>query len=134
MKLTSGALNLNGIAVVGVYGTSNAIIDINAMINISQESYGMVLIGESDLTNRDVSTLGDKGVLLYSDGNVNVKNEYGANINVAGSNSIGFYMKNGGTLVNKAEIIGNSGIGNIGIYNKSGNIDNSGNIKIGNSL
>ena len=134
VKLTSGTLNLNGIAAVGVYGTNNAIIDINAKINVSQESYGMVLIGESDLTNRDVSTLADKGVLLYSDGNVNVKNEYGANINVAGSNSIGFYMKNGGTLVNKAEIIGNSGIGNIGIYNKSGNIDNSGNIKIGNSL
>ena len=108
MKLTSGTLNLNGIAAVGVYGTNNAIIDINAKINVSQESYGMVLIGESDLTNRDVSTLGEKGVLLYSDGNVNVKNEYGANINVAGSNSIGFYMKNGGTLVNKAEIIAHS--------------------------
>ena len=134
VNITGGNIELSGEKAVGLYGKDNAVIDNSAGIYVSIESYGVVLNGDAEYIGRGLSTLDNKGVFLYSDGQSTVTNEAGADINITGSDSAGFYMINGGTLINKGVITGNNGTGNIGIYNKGGSIDNSGDIKIGDSV
>ena len=134
LNLTGGKLTLTGEKTVGIYGTNGAVTDNNAEINVSSGSYGVVLSKNAAYTGRNLSYLGDTGVLVYSDGKNTVTNEAGADVHMAGSDSIGFYMINGGDVVNKAAITGDNGTANIGIYNKEGSIDNSGNIRIGDSV
>ena len=47
---------------------------------------------------------------------------------MAGSNNIGYYLKNVGTVVNNADITGNTVVSNIGIYARGANITNNGDI------
>ncbi|MCP1224737.1 autotransporter domain-containing protein [Sebaldella sp. S0638] len=134
LNITGGNLTLTGEKTVGIYGTNGAVIDNNAGISVSSDSYGVVLSKDSVYTGRNISNLEDKSVLVYSDGKTTVNNEAGADLNMAGSDSIGFYLINGGDITNKAVITGDNGTANIGIYNKAGSIDNSGDIKIGDSV
>ncbi|WP_435307854.1 autotransporter domain-containing protein [Sebaldella termitidis] len=134
VNITGGNIVLNGEKTVGLYGKDNAVITNSAGMYISSESYGVVLNGDVEYTGKSFSTLDNKGVFLYSDGQSTVTNESGADMKMTGSDSAGFYLVNGGTLINKGTITGNNGTGNIGIYNKGGSIDNSGDIKIGDSV
>ncbi|MBP9477726.1 MAG: autotransporter domain-containing protein [Sebaldella sp.] len=134
LNLSNGILNLNGANTVGIYAIDNAVIDNNMLMNVSDESFGIVLNSGSSLINRNVSTIGDNGVFVYSDGGTSITNELGADITMTGSKSVGVYMTNGGTITNKASITANAGDSNIGIYNNGGSIDNSGDIKIGDSV
>ena len=134
LNLTGGKLTLTGEGTVGIYGTNGAVTDNNAEINVSSGSYGVVLSKDAVYTGRNLSYLEDTGVLVYSDGKTTVVNESGADVHMAGSDSIGFYMINGGDITNKAMIAADNGAANIGIYNKEGSIDNSGAIKVGNSV
>ena len=134
LNLTGGKLLLNGEKTVGIYATNGAVTDNNAEISVSSGSYGAVLSGNAVYTGRNISHLEDTGVLIYSDGKTTVINETGADLNMSGSDSIGFYMINGGDITNKAAITGDNGTANMGIYNKEGSINNSGDIKIGNSV
>jgi hypothetical protein len=134
LSLTGGKLILNGKKTVGIYGSNGAVTDNNAEMNISSGSYGVVLNGNAAYTGRNKSFVENNGVFLYSDGETTVNNEENANITMAGSDSIGFYMINGGNIINKASVTGNNGTANIGIYNKGGSIDNSGDIKVGDSV
>ena len=134
VDIKDGIIDVKGKNTVGLYGINSSAIDNNALINVDSESYGVVLAGTSSFINRKNSNIGDTGIFLYSDGNTSVTNEAGADISMTGSNSIGFYMENGGTITNNANIAANSGTANIGIYNKAGNLYNTGNIKIGDSV
>jgi hypothetical protein len=133
LNITGGKLVLSGRNAVGIYGTNGAVIDNNVEMNINNESYGVVLNGNAAYTGNKKSFVENNGVFLYSDGAATVNNETNADITMSGSDSIGFYMINGGDIINKASVTGNNGTANIGIYNKDGSIDNSGDIKVGNS-
>ena len=107
--IKNGIINVNGKNTIGLYGINGSTIDNNSEINVDSESYGVVLEGTSSLINRNNSTVGNMGVFLYSDGNTSVTNEAGAAVTMNGSESIGFYMENGGTVTNNADITANSG-------------------------
>ena len=134
INLSGGTLDFSGTDIVGIYGINGALIDNNTQLNIGNGNYGVVLNSGADLINRNSSVIGDQSALVYSDSGGSITNESGANLTMAGSNSTGFYMINGGDIINKASITGNTGLSNIGIYNQSGNITNSGDIKVGNSV
>ena len=119
---------------IGIYATNSAVIDNNMLTDVSSRGFGVVLNSGSSLINRNTSEIGNHGVFLYSDNANFVKNESGADVTMLGSDSIGFYMINGGNITNKASITADTGDSNIGIYNKGGSIDNSGDIKIGGSI
>ncbi len=133
-NLNSGKLAVDDQDEVGIYGKEGAVIDNNMEINVGQNNYGIILDLGTTLINRNKSVLDENSVLLYSNNGSSVINETGAGVKMNASNSIAFYMENGGNLVNKAEIAGDSGIANIGIYTKGVNLNNSGDIKIGDSL
>ena len=132
--INTGQIKVANNDTVGIYGVNGAVIDNNALMTVGSGSYGIILEENSVLTNRNITILEDTGVLVYSDGNTNISNETGADINMTGSNSRGFYMENGGIIYNNADITGDSGTANIGIYNELGSIYNSGNIKVGDSV
>ncbi|MCP1222769.1 autotransporter domain-containing protein [Sebaldella sp. S0638] len=134
VTLNNGILNADDVEEVGIYGKDGANIDNNMEMKIAQNNYGIILDTGSNLINRNKSTLGESSVLLYSNNGSSVFNDTGADITMNGSNSMAFYMENGGDLVNKADITGGSGTANIGIYTKGVNVDNSGNIKVGDSM
>jgi hypothetical protein len=134
LNLSGGKIILSGQNTVGIYGTNGAVTDNNAEMSISSGSYGVVLNGNAAYTGRNKSFVENNGVFLYSNGAATVNNETNADITMAGSDSIGFYMINGGDIINKAAVTGTAGTANIGIYNKDGSIDNSGDIKVGDSV
>ena len=134
VNLSSGTINLNDADTVGIYAINGATVDNNASLNVSDKSFGIVMESNSALVNRNTSVVGDHGIFTYSDSGKSITNELGADITLTGSKSLGFYMTNGGDLLNKAAITANAGDSNIGIYNKGGSIDNSGEIKIGDSV
>ena len=134
LNLGSGKLKLAGSDSVAIYAKDGASIDNNLELEIAENGYGVILNSGSDLINRNKTTAGENIVAIYSNGLNTVLNEVNADIKMTGSNSIAFYMENGGNLVNKALITGDNGISNIGIYAKLGKVDNSGDIKLGDSL
>ena len=134
VNLSGGILEFTGTDTVGIYGINGALIDNSTQLNIANRNYGIVLNSGAALINRNSSIIGDQSVLVYSDQGSTVTNELGADLTMTGSNSSGFYMINGGDLINKASITGNTGTSNIGIYNQAGSITNSGDIKVGDSV
>jgi hypothetical protein len=134
LNLNSGTLEFSGINAVGIYASDSTHVDNNILMNISDGSFGAVLKSGSSLINKNVARIGNHGVFVYSDGAASVINEAGSDVIMTGSKSAGFYMINGGALINKASVTADSGDSNVAVYNKGGSIDNSGDIKIGDSL
>ena len=134
IQLNGGDIKLTGTNGIGIYGINGAKIDNNSHIDILTGNYGIVLQSGSELINRKAQTLDNDGVFIYSDKGSKVVNELGADILMNGSRNVAFYMNNGGSLINSSSITGNMGESNIGIYNKEGSIENSGDIKLGNSV
>ena len=120
---------------IGVYGTNGTAIHNNsANLSVGNGGYGFVLETNSTLNNNNIINLNGKGTGVYSDGANTVISAPGADINITGDNNIGYFLVNGGTVTNSADINGSSGKSNIGIYAKNGIINNSGIINTGDSV
>ena len=130
---TSSGIN-TGDSSIGVLGKTNTSIINNGSMTIGNKSYGYILESNSSLVNNEGITLANDSTLVYSDNASSVLNNVGADILMSGSNNVGFYMINGGILENNANIIGNTGLYNIGMYNNGGSIKNTGNIILGDSV
>ena len=137
-SVTLGAASIVSIGqneAVGVYGTNGTLVTNNSTnFSVGNRGYGFVLESNSALNNNTAINLTGKGTGVYSDGTNTVTSIAGADINMTGDNNIGYYLVNGGTVTNSADINGTSGESNIGIYAKNGVINNSGTISVGDSV
>ena len=128
-------INIGNNSAIGVYGINGANIQNDSNnINIANGSYGFIVESGSNLTNNGATVLGDNGIFVYGNGAGTIINNTTGQITATGSDNIIFYTTNGGTIVNNANIIANTGTGNIGVYNSNGNIINTGSISVGDSI
>ena len=127
--------NITSDAAVGIYATNGSTITNNtANTGVAAGSYGFVLETGSALNNNGKVTLNGNSTAVYSDGANTVNNSTGSDITMSGNNNIAFYFVNGGTIVNDADIYGDTGKSNIGMYVKDGSITSTGTIKVGDSV
>ena len=132
---TSSVMNIAGTDAIGVYGKNNAAVtNASSGITLGDGSYGFVLETGSGLTNTGSITLGDNSIFVYGNGAGIITSSNTASIAASGSENVVFYTVNGGTIKNDSSITADTGIGNIGIYNNGGSIENNGNISLGDSL
>ena len=123
---------------VGVYAVNGAeVVDQASKITVGEKSYGFILnntdpnkINVYTNTNAGPVILGNDSVFLYSNGKADITNNRNLNSNNS-DHLIGFYVKNGGELVNNGTIDFSTGKGNIGIYAPNGKATNKGNIFVG---
>ena len=123
---------------VGVYAVNGTeIVDQASKITVGERSYGFIL-NNTDPNKTNVYTntnagpvsLGNDSVFLYSNGKANITNNRTINSNNS-DHLIGFYVKNGGELLNNGIIDFSTGKGNIGIYAPAGKATNKGKIFVG---
>ena len=123
---------------VGVYAVNGTeVIDQASKITVGERSYGFIL-NNTDPNKTNVYTntnagpvsLGNDSVFLYSNGKANITNNRTINSNNS-DHLIGFYVKNGGELLNNGIIDFSTGKGNIGIYAPAGKATNKGKIFVG---
>ena len=123
---------------VGVYAVNGAeVVDQASKITVGEKSYGFILnntdpnkINVYTNTNAGPVILGNDSVFLYSNGKADITNNRNLNSNNS-DHLIGFYVKNGGELLNNGTIDFSTGKGNIGIYAPNGKATNKGNIFVG---
>ena len=133
VNLNAGsALTAGDNGAVGVYAINGSNVTNSGTMTVGNGSYGYALKSGSNLTNNSSATVGDSGTFVYGDGAGSVNNS--ADVILTGSDSFGFYTVNGGTVTNSGDITGDTGVSNIGIYSKDGNIYNTGNITVGDSV
>ena len=122
----------------GVYAVNGAnVVDQASKITVGERSYGFIL-NNTDPNKTNVYTntnagpvsLGNDSVFLYSNGKANITNNRTINSNNS-DHLIGFYVKNGGELLNNGIIDFSTGKGNIGIYAPAGKATNKGKIFVG---
>ena len=122
----------------GVYAVNGAnVVDQASKITVGERSYGFIL-NNTDPNKTNVYTntnagpvsLGNDSVFLYSNGKANITNNRTINSNNS-DHLIGFYVKNGGELLNNGIIDFSTGKGNIGIYTPAGTATNKGKILVG---
>ena len=123
---------------VGVYAVNGTeVVDQTSKITVGERSYGFIL-NNTDPNKTNVYTntnagsvsLGNDSVFLYSNGKANITNNRTINSNNS-DHLIGFYVKNGGELLNNGIIDFSTGKGNIGIYAPAGKATNKGKIFVG---
>ena len=122
----------------GVYAVNGAkVVDQASKITVGEKSYGFILNNTSPTktnvytnTNAGSVNLGNDSVFLYSNGKANITNNRNLNSNNS-DHLIGFYVKNGGELLNNGTINFSTGKGNIGIYTPAGTATNKGKILVG---
>ncbi len=122
----------------GVYAVNGAkVVDQASKITVGEKSYGFILNNTSPTktnvytnTNAGPVNLGNDSVFLYSNGKANITNNRNLNSNNS-DHLIGFYVKNGGELLNNGIIDFSTGKGNIGIYAPAGKATNKGKIFVG---
>ena len=123
---------------VGVYAVNGTeVVDQASKITVGERSYGFIL-NNTDPNKTNVYTntnagpvsLGNDSVFLYSNGKANITNNRTINSNNS-DHLIGFYVKNGGELLNNGIIDFSTGKGNIGIYAPAGKATNKGKIFVG---
>ena len=122
----------------GVYAVNGAkVVDQASKITVGEKSYGFILNNTSSTktnvytnTNAGPVNLGNDSVFLYSNGKANITNNRTINSNNS-DHLIGFYVKNGGELLNNGTIKFSTGKGNIGIYTPAGTATNKGKILVG---
>ena len=123
---------------VGVYAVNGTeVVDQASKITVGERSYGFIL-NNTDPNKTNVYTntnagsvsLGNDSVFLYSNGKANITNNRTINSN-SSDHLIGFYVKNGGELLNNGIIDFSTGKGNIGIYAPAGKATNKGKIFVG---
>ena len=117
---------------VGVYGTNSTVANAAAM-NVGNGNYGFILT-DGIFTNSAANiTLGSDSVFVYRSGAGMVTNGAGTTLTMTGSDNVGYYTVNGGTVTNDGVITGIAGKNNVGIYNTGGSITNTGIVNIGDS-
>ena len=123
---------------VGVYAVNGTeVVDQASKITVGERAYGFIL-NNTDPNKTNVYTntnagpvsLGNDSVFLYSNGKANITNNRTINSNNS-DHLIGFYVKNGGELLNNGIIDFSTGKGNIGIYAPAGKATNKGKIFVG---
>ena len=129
---TGSVLNVTQTAGVGVYALNGTIVINNGSLMLGNNGFGYVLKSGSTLTNITDTSIGEGSIFVYGDGAGNITNNGILTMN--GSNGVGFYTVNGGTIQNTGNISGSSGVSNVGIYNENGVIINSGRIDLGDSV
>ena len=120
---------------VGVYAVNQAgTVTNNSNLSVGDGSYGFVFTGNTapSFINNQAATIGNNSIFTFSDSVLTAVNN-GA-VKMTGSDNIGFYLKNGGSFVNNADIIGNTGVSNIGVYAKGAVIANNADIILGDSI
>ena len=125
----------------GVYAVNGAeVVDQASKITVGEKSYGFILNNTDpsktnvyNNTNAGTVSLGNDSVFLYSNGKANITNNRNINSNNSNNSNhlIGFYVKNGGELLNNGIIDFSTGKGNIGIYAPAGKATNKGKIFVG---
>ena len=135
---TNGTVNIGGSSTftfgtngaVGVYAINSNVTN-GAAMNIGNSNYGFVLTdGTFNNTAANV-TLDNDSVFVYRSGLGAITNGVGTTVTMNGSDNIGYYIVNGGSITNDGDIIGTAGTSNVGIYNTNGSITNNGNVNIG---
>ena len=129
---TGSSITAGNNGAIGVYALNGVNIVNSGTTSVGSNSYGYALKSGSNLVNNSDTTLENNGVLVYGDAAGIINNN--GKVSMNGSNIIGFYTVNGGSIQNNGEIIGTAGLSNIGIYNKDGEINNTGNISLGDSV
>ena len=119
---------------VGVYAVNQAGTVINnSAVSVGNGSYGFVFTGTTSpvFLNNKLATIGDNSIFVFADSILAADNS--GILTMTGSDNIGYYLKNGGSFVNNADIIGNTGVSNIGVYANGANIVNNADIILGSS-
>jgi hypothetical protein len=133
INLNSGSsLNVLNNQSIGVYALNGTNIQNDGITAIGNNSFGYVLRTGSSLTNNTDVTAGDGSMFVFGDGAGSIVN-HGA-VTLGRSNGIGFYTTNGGNIQNTGDITGTAGTSNVGIYNENGIINNTGKIRVGDSV
>ena len=119
------ALNTNSIAVgntsVGMYGVNSGIITNNGIIETGASSQGIYAQNTGTVTNNNtIKSTGNNVIGIYAEGNMDVTNAAGSEINLSGNDSIGIFSK---YTASSTAVLTNSGAINIG---NSTNIVNPG--------
>ncbi|MCP1224032.1 autotransporter domain-containing protein [Sebaldella sp. S0638] len=130
-------VNLNAESVlkaedIGIYAVNGSNVINSGTVILGNDSYGYILKSGSNLINNSPVTVGDNGVFVYGDGLGTVNNN--ADIMLSGTDSFGFYTVNGGNIINNGVVKADTGTANIGVYAKGGNIQNTGDIIVGDSV
>ena len=129
---TGSSLKTGDNSGTGVYAVNGSNVVNNGTTTIGNGSFGYVLKSGSNLVNNTAATLGENAVLVYGDEAGTITNN--GQLTMTGSNNVGIYTVNGGTILNNASINGTTGQANIGVYNNSGSINNTGSISVGDSI
>ncbi|MCP1225881.1 autotransporter domain-containing protein [Sebaldella sp. S0638] len=119
---------------VGVYAVNQAGTVINnSLLSVGDGSYGFVFTGSTapSFTNNQSAVIGNNSIFVFADSVLAADNS--GTLTMTGSDNIGYYLKNGGSFVNNANITGNTGVSNIGVYAKGANIVNNADIVLGDS-
>ncbi|MCP1226191.1 hypothetical protein [Sebaldella sp. S0638] len=120
---------------VGVYGLSTGTVNVNSNndVLIGKESFGFVLTKGGTFNNTStgkVQMIGDS-TYIYTSGAANIFNTSDMIMN--GDNNSGFVVI-GGNVANNGNVIGTTGVGNVGIYLEDGAVVNNGNMDLGDSM
>ncbi|MCP1223442.1 autotransporter domain-containing protein [Sebaldella sp. S0638] len=142
------ALNKNNISVgnssVGMYGLNSGTVTNEGIIEIGTSSQGIYAQNTGIVTNKNIiRSTSNNAVGIYAEGNMDILNELGAEINLSGDNSIGIFSKYSATSTAVLTNAGTINIGNstnavnpgLGIYseNTDEKISNTGKILVGTS-
>jgi hypothetical protein len=119
---------------VGVYAVNQAgTVVNNSALSVGDGSYGFVFTGSTapSFTNNQPAAIGNNSIFVFADSALTADNS--GTLTMTGSDNIGYYLKNGGSFINNADITGNTGVSNIGVYAKGSNIINNADIILGDS-
>lgn len=133
VNLNAGSsLNVSNDQSVGVYALNGTNILNDGITALGNNSFSYVLKSGSTLVNNANVTAGDGSIVVFGDGAGNITNN-GA-VTLGGSSGVAFYTVNGGNIQNTEDITGTAGTANVGIYNENGIINNTGKIRMGDSV
>ena len=119
---------------VGVYAVNQIGMVLNdSTVSVGDGSYGFVFTGSTtpSFINNQSAAIGNNSIFVFADSVLAADNS--GTLTMTGSDNIGYYLKNGGSFINNADITGNAGVSNIGIYAKGAGIVNNADIILGDS-
>jgi hypothetical protein len=129
---TGSSLNVLNDQSVGVYALNGTNVQSNGTTAIGNNSFGYVLSSGSTLLNNTDVTAGNESIAVYGNGAGNIINN--GSVTLGGSSGVAVYTINGGNIQNSGDITGIAGTANVGIYNENGLINNTGKIRVGDSV
>ena len=119
---------------VGVYAVNQTgTVVNNSAVSVGDGSYGFVFTGSTapSFMNNQSAAIGNNSIFVFADSVLAADNS--GTLTMTGSDSIGYYLKNGGSFINNADITGNTGVSNIAVYARNTVIVNNADIILGDS-